>query len=257
MKRLTGKKHKCAILCVILSVIIIVLCVFINLICSKPSKSDLYLSVCRRSIPTMFDTDLKGAGCRVIEKDSFGRLLLEYRAYDFVSGDERTAYVICQGVNSPYVFMYEDMNYCFDEAPQDIDELKKRNDWDMPINEGKCRKEKISVTLDGYLVLPSTIPSYEMVTMQFASELSISMDQISNVWLADWDNCGRALYVIEIASEENTFFTIVSSQDTIQLISLGKYNAYTENLIALKEDCHWGSHSKKSVKVIYEYNTGT
>ena len=91
----------------------------------------------------------------VLEKDEHGRTLFTYHEI-YYDGGTRTISSLCisQGTYDGYVYYYEDTNYLIKEQEQDsrqylifqqeeIDYLKRINDWNTEIDLSKCTKKGI------------------------------------------------------------------------------------------------------------------
>jgi len=92
----------------------------------------------------------------VIDEDKFGRKLFIYFENSSIS---TYSLIISQKNDDDYTYFYPDYNFIsftlelkvfdniskfFDQFPvEKIEELKRKNDWDMEIDESKCLKEKI------------------------------------------------------------------------------------------------------------------
>ena len=90
---------------------------------------------------------------KIMEEDAFGRVLFSY--YDDKSdycGEDIFAYLICQKVDETYVYYYPDYNYILNEwnhvdipfSEEEIEDLKRKNDWGKEINEEKFIKYEIT-----------------------------------------------------------------------------------------------------------------
>ena len=90
----------------------------------------------------------------VIETDKYGRLLFQYTEKYFNNEVAFSNLLILQNSDEEFVYFYEDVNLACKEKPPyaveqvkfdqaQIDELKTKNDWNMPINIDKCVKKRI------------------------------------------------------------------------------------------------------------------
>jgi len=80
----------------------------------------------------------------VIKEDNYGRKIFLYFENNIVS---TYSIIISQKVDDNYSYFYPDYNFISaadnDFLEEAIEELKRKNDWDMPINTGKCVKVEI------------------------------------------------------------------------------------------------------------------
>ncbi|MBO5772707.1 MAG: hypothetical protein J6R37_02780 [Clostridia bacterium] len=95
------------------------------------------------------------AQIEIIEEDSFGRKMFTY--YELYYGGSNisfSALIICQYSNENEVFYYEDVNYVVKEQElyiqdikdfeeEEIEKLKKANDWNKELAFEKCIKKEI------------------------------------------------------------------------------------------------------------------
>lgn len=95
------------------------------------------------------------AEIEIIEEDSFGRKMFTY--YERYYGGSKisfSALIICQYSNENEVFYYEDVNFVVKEQElyildikdfeeEEIEKLKKANDWNKEIAFEKCIKKEI------------------------------------------------------------------------------------------------------------------
>lgn len=82
----------------------------------------------------------------IIEEDSFGRKLFSY------SEGETYSLLISQKTNEPYVYYYPDYNFISKKwegegtsfTKEEVEDLKRKNDWDKELNESKSIKVEIT-----------------------------------------------------------------------------------------------------------------
>ncbi|MEG0578176.1 MAG: hypothetical protein RR500_10030, partial [Bacilli bacterium] len=97
------------------------------------------------NIPGLVTSRPGNATIEILETDQYGRTLFTYRGdasrYDGYA-DTLYIYAICQQVKDKNVYYYEDYFYILADSAdsfysEDINELKKINDWQLPIDESK------------------------------------------------------------------------------------------------------------------------
>lgn len=85
-----------------------------------------------------------GPTLKVVETDNYGRTLFYYYENNRFSTHSM---IISQKTENGFVFYYEDFNFISGSSEQfateEIDELKRKNDWNMPINESRLIKKEI------------------------------------------------------------------------------------------------------------------
>ena len=90
----------------------------------------------------------------VVETDEYGRILFQYTEKYFSQDIAFSSLLILQSSDEEFVYFYEDVNLACKEKPPyaveqvkfdqaQIDDLKTKNDWNMPINIDKCVKKRI------------------------------------------------------------------------------------------------------------------
>lgn len=91
----------------------------------------------------------------ILEKDEIGRILYIYYE-DYYDGGtiSFSSLIIAQYLADDYVYYYEDCNYLIKEqefyadelsefSREEIEELKKANDWDKELDLSKCIKKQV------------------------------------------------------------------------------------------------------------------
>ena len=106
------------------------------------------------AVPGMFCSDLKGGSfsCKVLERDTQGRILFSYETTSCITNNWEQAYVICQRSDPSAVYFYEDICYILAADTADLEVLKTANDWNKPLNEEKLAKREYGVSADLFLV---------------------------------------------------------------------------------------------------------
>ncbi len=84
-----------------------------------------------------------GPTLRTVETDNYGRTLFYYENNPISTH----SMIISQKAENGFVFYYEDFNFISKAteqfATEEIDELKCKNDWNMPIDESRLVKKEI------------------------------------------------------------------------------------------------------------------
>ncbi len=226
-------------LCVVLLTLAIVLSS-----CSSSLPEDIALiATASFGVPYMFDNDLKGRKIDVLETDAYGRILFSMFDYSFFVGQEVTTLVIMQKQDDQYVYFYED--YCY--AMEDFSEetklvLKKKNDWNLPLNESKMSQRTVEVTFD-LNIKRDTVIKIRTLKYHWKKDLAISEDQILSYAITDLDQCGKNLYWLLIENDmgiEENYFTIFDvSLKKMYYFKVEDATAYMEGLRSFKQSCGW------------------
>lgn len=86
----------------------------------------------------------EGPTLNIVETDNYGRTLFYYYEKNAISTHSM---IISQKSENGFVFYYEDFNFISKAteqfATEEIDELKCKNDWNMPIDESRLVKKEI------------------------------------------------------------------------------------------------------------------
>ena len=177
-------------------------------------SENLKLAVCGSyAVPGMFCHDLKGGTftCNVVERDSYGRILFWYETTNIITRNKEKVYVICQEIDSKYVYFYEDI--CYDslaDGTADLDQLKCANDWDQPIQKQRMSKRTREISFDLFLVTESEI-NYGDAQNAVCTSLGIREDQINAFLSLDANPAGQELFWLSADHDgkEELFFVLV------------------------------------------------
>lgn len=225
------KKYLLIFLCII--------CVLFSSCSSNPEHFAM-ISTASFSVPCMFRSDMKGGGYEVLETDDYGRILFSVTEHCIFSGDDETAIVIIQKYDRRYVYFYEDLNYTLDSFAETVDELKARNDWNLPLNEKKMSRRKVKYSLDNRLVLENKT-DFNKIKAVWENHLEKDGASIVDTSISDF-NGTQSLYVIVVeteSKEKECYFSIVNSSYEAKYKKIDNLSDYREELVAFKQSCGW------------------
>ena len=202
----------------------LVLLVFLlfTLVCCTDTNNKTSLKICGSyAVPGMFYPDVKGteADCKILETDSYGRILFEYIAPDNISDKVNTVSVICQLTDKEYVYYYDTL--CYQPSKGDNAELKARNDWDKELDITKMTKRAVKTSFDGFIVTSAT-PERSKIKAMFCDFVGISSENLIDICIDDIDPSGNLLYFAEYSEEagiKKCFFSVSDNKicDVFQL----------------------------------------
>ena len=211
--------------------------------CSNKGRF-LELTLCGAyAVPGTFHSDLKGnvSSVMILEEDVYGRILFEYVTTSVIKEEKITALVICQKIDSKYVYFYEDQCYLFsvNEEPE-IDLLKANNDWGIPLNESKMSRRANKVSFDLFIVNDSSLNG-QRIRDEFASAAGVSKSQVLRYGFLDIDNAkSHELYWIYIHSEDGDEYYFAISNESYQISYLNVTDGFDPTEVAaLKQDSGW------------------
>ena len=176
----------------------------------------------------------------VIEKDSYGRILFSYWENNTISTYNL---VISQEVEGNYIYFYPDYNFISsrldDFSEKEINELKKRNDWNKEIDKDKCVKVEIVRNKP-----KGPIPQKGVAELYY---LALGEDASSPKNFVDFlvsDAYGRALYTGTGKVSSNRVIVMLfdpdgSYDENTSVMELTNYYDYQDELKAFKERNHW------------------
>lgn len=212
--------------------------------CKLGTSQNMELAVCGSyAVPGMFCYELKGGtySCEILEEDSQGRILFEYVAKDHISSTEKTAYVICQGIDSEYVYFYEDICYAFSPADEEaLKALKEQNHWDLPLEQERMSRRKNSVTLDLFISLDCDL-EYSKVRDACCKELGIEASQIKELCFLDGNGASQELYLLcaEEQESQRSYFVFADISYSVSVMEIPEQQISTEEIMEFKEVNGW------------------
>ena len=201
--------------------LLIALTLLLLLLSSCNDKSEnLKLAACGSyAVPGMICHDLKGGTftCNVVDTDSYGRILFLYETTNIITGNKEKAYVICQEIDSRYVYFYEGV--CYDslaDGSANVDQLKTVNDWDNPFQKQLMSKRTHQISFDLFLMVDSAI-DYNDAQSAACAALDIQEDQIIAFYILDANPAGQSLFLLlaDNNNQEERFFVIVKEDYSV------------------------------------------
>lgn len=178
---------------------------------------------------------------KVIEEDEYGRKLYTYSEYNTVSA---YSLIISQKSDDDYAYFYPDYNFISkskgDFSGVEIEDLKKKNDWDKGIDVEKCirvkitRKKGLSPIDDEDII--------ELYKKAFGKDALSIKSARQAIWFFIADDYGRSMY---LGYGENKSYCVMlinpdgSYDEETWLMFLQDPNNYQDELKAFKELNDW------------------
>lgn len=231
MKRITA-----AIVCRVTAFLLLAGC--------EPQTRSRELAICGTyAVPGLALGDLKGGtySVGILEEDAYGRYLYEFAAENVVTGEWSTALVICQKIDTEYVYYYEDE--CFllpGYGEYDIETLKAKNDWDEPLDESRLSRRKNQTSVDLYIIMDTPL-DVQKIRTAFAAKKGIMESDIVNYCILDVDNAGHELFWFRVYEngQPEDYFAVVDPAYTVECLRVTGYAFDISELIALKQTAGW------------------
>ncbi len=187
----------------------------------------------------------------VLETDSFGRTIFTYYEHYYLDGPiSVSSLLVCQFSDDNTVYYYEDVNFIMKEektysirndgfTEEDINKLKKANDWNMEINFDNCIGKQIAKSKEK-LKYESEIKTCVIDSLSDATEnQKISLRELT------YDSTGSKVLVYGcVKSEPKIYFIglVEYDSDCVKnfycFIPSNIYDIQNE-LIDFKIDCGW------------------
>ena len=201
------------------------------------------ISTASFAVPCMFQSDMKNADYKVLEKDNYGRVFFSLTGYCLLSDTEETVLVIMQKYDEEYVYFYEDICYSFENRMEETKkQIKNLNDWNLPIDETKFSKRRVDFTLDNYLILDSNA-DFSKIKNAWEQCFKESNASIIDYTISDYDGekCELYIVVIENESKEKEYYFSIVDVDSykIQYMKIENITDFSENLKLFKQSCDW------------------
>ena len=195
------------------------------------------------AVPGMLCADVKGsrANCEILETDNQGRILFYYETFCVITQKKESSIVICQKYESDYVYFYEDICYLFSEwTDKDIEELKKQNDWNCPLDFTKMSRRHYSVSFDLVLIFDNEL-DYPVIYAKCMKEWSIDRSQIKDSSMVDIDSSGKNLIWILIQQNnlEKQYIILVDQSYNIQTLEITEVGNLFDELPIFKKNNGW------------------
>ncbi len=192
------------------------------------------------AVPGTYHSDLKGmeASYEILEEDDYGRVLFFYTAPDFISKQQGEYIVICQKITDKYVYFYEDICFeiLYDDEDADIQELKKKNDWNSPLDESKMAFREMRATFDNVIIDSSEL-NYQEIRRLCWETLDIYQPQIVELCIDDAQPDGTAIYYLEVRvkTAKERYFVRVDKDYNISFYKIpGERFEVTEEYLKFK-----------------------
>lgn len=226
---------------VILFILIMVLVVCIG--CGKQYLGDS-LAICGSyAIPGMFCFELKGGTYRyeVLEEDAYGRILFSYTTQHCVTDQEETAVVICQAMDSDYVYFYEDICWIIGEHTEDdIAALKEQNDWEQELNFDKMSKRQDKVTFDYWIDVEKVLDT-NLLKEKCNEKMKLPEYSIKSLSLVDKNNMDYELRLLTFEKDgiEEEYYILANPDYEIAYMDAGEEPVDRDTLVAFKKAFGW------------------
>lgn len=205
-------------------------------------SQELKLAVCGSyAVPGMFCHNLKEDtfSCDVLENDSYGRILFLYETANTITQKKEKAYVVCQGIDSTYVYFYEDICYVtVIDGTEDITSLKTLNDWNKPLRDSCMSRRKYSISFDLYIMTDSQLYYNDAMTA-CCQALAIQPSQINTFISLDSNEHGQELFWLTIQQDNVTQMYYVLIDLDYNVFSLRVENTSQDLFRAFKQDSGW------------------
>ena len=220
-----------------------------TIISNLPIDESIKLQLCGSyAVPGMFSPDLKGVESiiHIRERDSKGRILLDYTAFNVISGQNETVLLICQKLDEDYVYFYEDICYLFSGYnEEDVHELKTQNDWDQPYNDQKLSRRRIDVSIDLYINNSSSL-SYNQIRDIIVSQLKLDQKDIMELCFVDNDVVGNEINYLFVEKDgaREKYLLFVDRSYTISYLKIEGDSINTNDFHEFKLNNHWVFGSK-------------
>lgn len=192
------------------------------------------------AVPGMFCYDLKGGSyeCSILEQDRYGRIMFQYSTNSVITNKKETAIIICQAIDSEYVYFYEDICYIvLDDPDQDISKLKELNDWNRAEGNSKMSYRKNHISYDRVIQTDSML-DYQNVRASICEKVNIFESQIREFCILDEDYAGNELYFLRTIKNE-TFILLIQKNYNIAVLKIDGHQSVQANLTEFKAENGW------------------
>lgn len=191
-------------------------------------------------VPGVYDYIGFTESYEAITRDRYGRCLTKGQVYFLPTGKVEEIYAIMQKYDDNGIYIYEDNNYIFAEYG-DIEELKKRNDWNTPIDETKISYKKASYSIpDGVTLSNQTNINMTTVLDKFIEQTGISKDEITFELNCDIDSEGNCLNMYVHEGDTRKVYAVVCNNDyDIKYLVVELNENYQKQISNLKQQIGW------------------
>ena len=177
---------------------------FILSSCAYTNSEYQKLNACANfGVPLIFNNDLKGRNMNILERDSYGRVLIEYTSQNHITDMEEAILIICQKNDVKYTYFYEDICYLLNCDGKEIKSFKELNDWKKTLDESKMSRRMVKITLDNFLVTNGERIEYfklrEIINSDF---ISFPKDGIDDLSFVDISPSSQEMYIMRFIDDE-------------------------------------------------------
>ena len=222
----------------------LVLCFVILLTACTSTNVSLELALCGSyAVPGMYCSDLKGGSfsCNILEEDTEGRMLYEYTTENIISKTKETALVICQRIDSDFIYYYEDCCFLLAEySAQEVEKLKIDNDWGAPLDLSKMARRANKISHDLFIVSSNTL-EHAIIQNACIQNFAIASQQLKELYFLDIDGQGKALYFLSIERNcaPETYLLIVDSAYHIKFLEITEGSIDVTDISSFKHNSGW------------------
>ena len=207
-----------------------------------------YLQVCGfYAVPTVASDDIKDKSLKVEIKeiDNYNRTLFEFSVLNYATDKREEYVVICQKYDTHYshqryVYFYEDICYILKTDDfTEIELLKKKNDWNMPLDETKMSRRKISISYDGML---SKVPYIqEKKVLESVISTGVVNGNITTHHCIDTDGSEHEMLIIQADNDGilTTYYVIADKNYNVSILELTDKELTLDEYVEFKRDNGW------------------
>ena len=198
------------------------------------------------AIPDLDNHDLNSIRCEVIETDKHGR-----RLFAFTNGDLR-GYCILQRTDDSYAYYYDNVSFRLEDKrlsvliddydPDDLKELKGKNDWDKELDESKMVKK---IFVKATELVRSREPIFDQKTVNKLVSKSLEGKDTTSFYssFCDYSQTGQELFYIKKYANGNEYLLILNSDGTYDpengLVKIDDWDNINSLLAEIKENNGW------------------
>ena len=210
----------------------------------KSRLQTIDLAICGSyGVPGMFCYELKGGTneCEVLETDSQGRILFSYTTDSVITGEDETAIVICQAIDSKNVYFYEDQCYLLGEwEDSDVELLKEQNDWECELDYSKMAKRSNKISFDLHIITDNELVHKEVKNACIA-ELCIDESQVKELCILDKNPSGSCLFWLVVENEgiAEKYYVLVNADYEVALMEGSDEHAAPSAIALFKQNNGW------------------
>ena len=229
-------------------IVLLVVLIMITLSSCMRAGQFLELALCGAyAVPGMYDADLKGdASPTTLEEDEQGRILFEFTHQNSITDEIDTALVICQYIDTEYVYYYEDQCYLYGcNSEEDIALLKSQNDWGLPLDFDKMSARPNDISMDLFIA-PDRVLKRKNVQKTIKLGLAGLRATAIESHLLDVNPSGYELYWIKaVANGDKTYYyAIIDADYKIAFMPVESPRIIPDEITVFKNDNGWYSSNK-------------